>query len=70
MSIRLARRNRHDPYWESQGPAARREQRRRTARGLLAFAMSVAAVGAAALAWSIELGLAAGVGVNVRLPIG
>jgi len=50
--------NRRDPWWESDGPAARREHRRRRLVASLAFAAGIAAVGAAAFAWSLELGMA------------
>jgi acyl-CoA synthetase (NDP forming) len=60
----------HDPDWETNGPAARRERRRRRVRGTVAFLTAVTAVAAAAFAWSIELGIAAGVGIRVALPIG
>jgi hypothetical protein len=61
---------RRDPWWESDGPAARREHRRRRLIASLSFATGVLAVGAAAFAWSIELGLAATVGIGARLPLG
>ncbi len=51
-------RGRRDPWWEADGPAARRERRRRRARGMLAFAVSLVAVAGAALEWSLYLGLA------------
>ena len=70
MSARSPFRTRRDPWWEADGPAARRERRWRLARGGLAFVTAVAAVGAAAFAWSVELGLAAAVGIHVALPIG
>jgi hypothetical protein len=70
MSIRSPFRKRVDPYWEVDGPAARREARKRKARGALAFTVAVGAVGFAAFAWSIELGLAALVGIRLTLPIG
>ena len=59
---------RRDPFWEVDGPAARRAHRLRQARGAVAFLFAVAAVGAAALAWSIELGIAAALGVPLALP--
>jgi hypothetical protein len=61
---------RRDPWWESDGPAARREHRQRRLRASLAFAAAMAAVVAAAFAWSIELGLAATVGIHASLPFG
>jgi hypothetical protein len=62
--------NRRDPWWESNGPAARRAYRRRRLTASLAFAASVAAIVGAAFAWSIELGLAAAVGIQASLPFG
>jgi hypothetical protein len=61
---------RRDPWWESDGPAARREHRRRRLMASLAFATATTAVLAAAFAWSIELGLAAMVGIHASLPLG
>ncbi len=61
---------RRDPWWEADGPAARREHRRRRLMADLAFAASLAAVAAAAFAWSIELGLASMAGIRVTLPFG
>ena len=69
MSIRSLLRNRVDPNWEIDGPAARREQRSRRRRGIAALATAVVAVGFAAFDWSVELGLAAMVGIRVTLPI-
>ena len=61
---------RRDPWWESDGPAARRERRHRRFVGGLAFMASLVAIAAAAFAWSIELGLAAGMGIHASLPLG
>jgi len=69
MSIRTMFRNRVDPNWEIDGPAARREQRSRRRRGMAALAAALVAVGFAAFAWSVELGFAALVGIRVTLPI-
>ena len=62
--------HRRDPYWEVDGPAARGEQRRVRARGTLAFVVALAAVAAAALAWCVELGLAASLGIPLALATG
>ena len=70
MSARTLSRDRVDPNWETDGPAARREQRRRHRRSATAFAAAVVAVGFAAFAWSIELGLAALVGIRLTLAVG
>jgi hypothetical protein len=58
---------RRDPYWEVDGPAARREQRRERARGTVAFVVALVAVAAAAFAWSVELGIAASLGIPLGL---
>jgi hypothetical protein len=60
---------RRDRFWEVDGPAARRASRLRQARGALAFVAAFAAVLATAFAWSVELGIAAGVGIQLALPI-
>jgi len=62
--------NRRDPWWESDGPAARRARRRRKLVSTAAFAAAVAAVGASAFAWSIQLGVAATIGIHAALPFG
>jgi hypothetical protein len=59
---------RRDPFWEVDGPAARRAYRARRARGAIAFLAAIAALGATVFAWSIELGIAAAVGVHLALP--
>ena len=61
---------RRDPWWESDGPAARRARRRRSAMNAAAFAAAVVAIGASALAWSIELGVASALGIHAALPLG
>ncbi len=62
--------HRRDPWWELDGPAARRARRRRALIAGVAFVASLAAIAAAAFAWSIELGLAAALGVHAGLPFG
>jgi hypothetical protein len=61
--------HRRDPNWELDGPAARREQRMRSFRGGIALTASLVAVGAAAFAWTVELGIAAAVGIHASLPL-
>ena len=61
---------RRDPWWEADGKAARSARRRRRFVAGLAFITSLAAIAAAAFAWSIELGFAALLGVHARLPFG
>ncbi|MEO5964005.1 MAG: hypothetical protein ABIR11_00970 [Candidatus Limnocylindrales bacterium] len=62
--------NRRDPWWESDGLAARRERRKRVVMGSLAFSAAVVAVAATVFAWSVELGLAAALGIHAALPFG
>jgi hypothetical protein len=64
----LALFNRHDPWWEVDGPAARRERRHQRFVSLAAFITALAAVSGAAYAWAFHLGLAAG--FALRLPTG
>ena len=59
---------RRDPFWEVDGPAARRAYRLRQARGAIAFLFAIAALAATALAWSIQLGIAATLGIPLALP--
>jgi hypothetical protein len=66
----LPRAKHNDPYWEIDGPSARRERRARRARAFVAFSASVAAVGGAAFIWTVKLGLAAAIGIRIALPIG
>jgi hypothetical protein len=67
---RLSLRKRHDPFWEVDGPAARRELRQRKLISGLAFAAALTATIGAAFAWSIELGVVAGVGLHTLLSFG
>jgi uncharacterized membrane protein len=55
--------------WEVDGSAARRTRRQQRVVSSLAFATSVVAVGAAALAWALQLGLGDLLGVGAG-PIG
>ena len=48
---------RRDPWWEADGPAARAARRRRRARGLMAFAVSLVAFATVAVVWCDRLGL-------------
>jgi hypothetical protein len=52
--------NRRDPWWEVDGPAARRERRRQRFVSVAAFVTSLMAVSGAAYIWAIHLGLAGG----------
>jgi hypothetical protein len=64
----LALFNRRDPWWEVDGPAARRERRRQRAVSTAAFITALAAVSGAAYVWAFHLGLAAGFALH--LPVG
>ena len=57
--MRFAFLDRHDPYWETDGPTARREHRRQRFVSLTAFAASLAAVSGATYIWALHLGLVA-----------
>jgi hypothetical protein len=48
-----------DPWWEIDGPAARRERRRQRLVALVAFAASLTAFSGATYAWAIHLGIVA-----------
>jgi hypothetical protein len=59
---------RRDPWWEIDGPAARRERRRRRMVSFAAFLMSLFAVTASAYAWAFHLGYVGGLALG--LPLG
>ena len=61
---------RRDPFWEMDGPAARAKRRRDRFVSSVAFVAAVAAVAGAAFAWSIQLGIAALMGLHTSLGIG
>jgi hypothetical protein len=58
---------RRDPMWEVDGPAARRKRRRQRLVSSVALATSLVAVGAAAFAWALQLGLGDLLGVGAGL---
>ena len=58
---------RRDPFWDADGVAARRHRRWRRFMGLVAFVVSLGAVGGAAVAWAVELGFATGIGIQLAL---
>ena len=62
--------NRRDPWWQAEGPAARREHRRHLMLSSAAFAAGLTAVAFAIVAWSIEVGLAGAFGVYRMLAAG
>lgn len=55
---------RRDPWWEIDGSAARRARRRQRFVATLALAAALVAVGGAALAWALQLGLAGMLGLH------
>jgi len=60
---------RRDPYWDADGVAARRARRKRRFVALIAFLIAVGAAGGAAVAWVVELGYAASLGIHLALLI-
>jgi hypothetical protein len=67
-SLSLVRRR--DPWWEADGPAARRARRRERVVGAAAFVAALGAIGASGFAWAVQLGVAAALGVHATLPFG
>ena len=59
--------NKHDPWWEIDGPAARRERRRQRIVSRTAFAASLVAVMGSAYMWAFHLGLVGGVAIHFGL---
>jgi len=60
---------RRDPFWDADGVAARRHRRWRRFVGLVAFVVSLGAAGGAVVAWALELGFAANLGIHLALLI-
>jgi hypothetical protein len=56
--------DRHDPWWDLDGPTARRERLRQRLVTGLAFLASLGALLGAALIWAARLGLAHAAGIN------
>jgi uncharacterized membrane protein len=61
---------RRDPWWGLEGPAARRRYRYQRFVSTTAFMASLVALGGAAVAWAIQIGVAAMLGLNLTLAIG
>jgi hypothetical protein len=61
---------RRDPFWEMDGPAARAKRRRDRFVSSVAFIAALTAVAGAAFTWSIQLGIAAMLGLHTHLGIG
>jgi hypothetical protein len=59
--------DKHDPWWEIDGPAARRERRRHRIVSLSAFTASLLAVLGSGYAWAFHLGLVGGVAIHLGL---
>ena len=60
--------NRRDPWWDVDGPAARRQRRHRRVVSMAAFVASLTAVSGATYMWALHLGVAAT--LHIHLPIG
>ena len=56
--------DRHDPWWDLDGPTARRERHRRRLVTGLAFLASLGALLAAGFVWAVRLGIAHAPGIN------
>ena len=61
---------RRDPWWGLEGPAARRRYRYQRFVSTTAFLASLVALGGAAVAWAIQIGVASMLGLNLTLAIG
>jgi len=61
---------RRDPWWGLEGPAAKRRYRYQRFISTTAFLASIVALGGAGVAWAIQLGLAAMLGLHMTLAIG
>lgn len=61
---------RRDPWWDQEGPAARRRHRYARFVSATAFFASLLALAGAGAVWAIHLGFAAMLGFNVTLLIG
>jgi hypothetical protein len=59
--------DKHDPWWEIDGRAARRERRRQRIVSISAFAASLLAVLGSAYVWAIHLGLVGGLAIHLGL---
>jgi len=59
---------RRDPFWEVDGPAARRENRTRRMRATAAFFFALTACAMTAFAWAIQVGIASAFGIGASLP--
>jgi hypothetical protein len=62
--------HRRDPWWGMEGPAAKRRYRYQRFVSATAFLASLFALGGAGVAWAIQLGLTALIGLHLTLAIG
>jgi hypothetical protein len=65
--VPLAFFNRRDPWWEVDGPAARRERRRHRVISISAFVASLTAVSLATLVWAMHLGIAGAFALHLHV---
>jgi hypothetical protein len=63
----MAKVTQHDPWWEIDGLAARRERRRQRIVSISAFTTSLLAVLGSAYVWAIHLGLVGGFAFHLGL---
>lgn len=68
MSTFLAFRRR-DPWWDQEGPAARRRHRYKRYASATAFLASLLALAGAGMVWAIHLGFAAMLGFRIPLAL-
>ncbi|HET8784083.1 MAG TPA: hypothetical protein VFM38_00490 [Candidatus Limnocylindrales bacterium] len=60
---------RRDPWWDVEGPAARRRHRYQTFMSFTAFVASMAALLGTGALWAIHLGFAAMLGIEVPFSV-
>jgi hypothetical protein len=60
---------RRDPWWDLEGPAARRTHLRRRFTAMLALTASLVACGGAGALWAIAVGLVPFLGIQLTLPL-
>lgn len=61
---RFSSHDNHDPWWDLDGPTARRERQRQRVLSSVAFVASLGAFVGAALVWAVRLGVARAAGFN------
>ncbi|HXG25972.1 MAG TPA: hypothetical protein VNL94_03855 [Candidatus Binatia bacterium] len=60
---------RHDPWWDMEGPAARRRHRYQRFVSFLAFVFSLTALLGTGALWAIRLGFAGMLGIDVPFSV-